>query len=311
MACKMCYSAQIVADYKLFYREFGAILSIKEFSKLYHERQIDAKIKVPRVVDASFSSPESQEEDTLRRLIDGFNAQQQVSIEQEILKQRARLETAQRKLEVKTTKGATEDVRIATAKIDAGLEKLADLRRTELRPRDGRFFPGSYAPVMVVENGQRVVMPMRYLCRPAGVPAANDIKYPGCYNARRSSLKGYWRKLFGVRHGVIVVNAFYEHVMRDGGDVVLEFKPRGMQTMLIACLWSRWTAPGQPDLVSFAAITDEPPEEVVMAGHDRCPINLKAEHLDAWLNPDPAKVDAQYAILDDRERPYYEHRLAA
>ena len=32
---------------------------------------------------------------------------------------------------------------------------------------------------------------------------------------------------------------------------------------------------------------------------------------DAWLNPDPADLAAQYAILDDRERPYYEHRMVA
>lgn len=29
------------------------------------------------------------------------------------------------------------------------------------------------------------------------------------------------------------------------------------------------------------------------------------------LNPDPKNLDALYAILDDRERPYYEHRMAA
>ncbi len=37
----------------------------------------------------------------------------------------------------------------------------------------------------------------------------------------------------------------------------------------------------------------------------------QGEHIDAWLNPDPANLAAQYAILADRERPYYEHRLAA
>jgi len=45
-------------------------------------------------------------------------------------------------------------------------------------------------------------------------------------------------------------------------DVILEFKPDGLEYMLIACLWSRWQAPGQPDLLSFAAVTDEPPPEV-------------------------------------------------
>ena len=81
--------------------------------------------------------------------------------------------------------------------------------------------------------------------------------------------------------------------------------------MLVACLWSRWTGPGEADLLSFAAITDEPPTEVAAAGHDRSIIPIRAENIDAWLNPDPQELAAQYAILDDREQPYYEHRMAA
>ena len=38
---------------------------------------------------------------------------------------------------------------------------------------------------------------------------------------------------------------------------------------------------------------------------------LRPENVEAWLNPDPKNLAAQLAILDDRERPYYEHRLAA
>jgi putative SOS response-associated peptidase YedK len=81
--------------------------------------------------------------------------------------------------------------------------------------------------------------------------------------------------------------------------------------MLVACLWSRWTAPGQHDLLSFAAITDEPPAEIAAAGHDRCVIPIRPENVDAWLNPNPKDRSALYAILDDRARLYYEHRLAA
>ena len=33
--------------------------------------------------------------------------------------------------------------------------------------------------------------------------------------------------------------------------------------------------------------------------------------LQAWLNPQPGDLARQYAILDDRERPYFENRLAA
>jgi hypothetical protein len=66
---------------------------------------------------------------------------------------------------------------------------------------------------------------------------------------------------------------------------------------------------GEPDLLSFAAITDDPSAEVAAAGHDRI-IPIKPEHVDSWLSPQ-RDLAAMYAILDDRGRPYYAHRLAA
>jgi putative SOS response-associated peptidase YedK len=195
--------------------------------------------------------------------------------------------------------------------VDWLLGRLADLKRTEPKERDSRIFPGWYAPVMVMEDGKRVIKPMRYQCRPAGKPAFYDTKYPGTYNARRDNLQGFWKGQFGVTHGVMIANAFYENVERDGKNVVLEFRPNPQHDMLLACLWSRWSAPGEQELLSFAAITDEPPPEVAAAGHDRCVIPIKPENLDAWLNPNPADQAASYAVLDDRERPFYEHRLAA
>ena len=68
---------------------------------------------------------------------------------------------------------------------------------------------------------------------------------------------------------------------------------------------------GKGELLSFAAITDEPPPEVAATGHDRCVVPIKPENVDAWLFPDPKDLAASYAVLDDRQRPYYEHRMAA
>lgn len=62
---------------------------------------------------------------------------------------------------------------------------------------------------------------------------------------------------------------------------------------------------------SFAAITDDPQPEVRDAGHMRCIVLIKPENIEAWLNPNPKNLKGLYDILDDRERPYYEHRLAA
>ena len=94
-------------------------------------------------------------------------------------------------------------------------------------------------------------------------------------------------------------------------NLVLEFKPRPTQDMLIACLWSKWTGTGEADLLSFAAITDEPPDEVAAAGHDRCIVPIRPGYIDEWLNPLGRHAQALLDILEDQERPYYEHRMAA
>ena len=80
--------------------------------------------------------------------------------------------------------------------------------------------------------------------------------------------------------------------------------------MLVACLWAKWEGDGET-LLSFGAITDEPPPEVAAANHDRFVVPIKPEHLEAWLNPQRHTIAELHAILDDRERPYYEHRIAA
>ncbi|PRY06001.1 SOS response-associated peptidase family protein [Paraburkholderia sp. BL25I1N1] len=320
----MCYSAQIQADYRKFVRMFGAIMDIGEFARLFFERAEGvSKAKVPKGMEDAFAEPQTDADRQIKAAIDRFNAAQSSKLEQGLFKQRKRLADAERTLQTKITKAATESQRIATDKISWALGKLEDIQRTTPKAHDSRIFPGHYAPVMVIEDGQRVVKPMRYQCRIAGKPASYDVKYPGTYNARRDNLEGFWKPCFGYTHGVMLVDVFYENVSKakfEGTlsethdrdeNIVLEFRPSNGELMHVACLWSRWTAPGEPDLLSFAAITDEPPPEVAAAGHDRCIIPIKPENIDAWLNPDPKNLDAMYAILDDRDRPYYENRLAA
>ena len=103
----------------------------------------------------------------------------------------------------------------------------------------------------------------------------------------------------GHTHGAVVARAFFDNIPRHMAEgralrqgetqksAVVAFRANPPEDLLLACLWSRWSAPGEPDLLSFALITDEPPSEVLAAGHDRCVIPLKAENLDAWLNPNP------------------------
>jgi putative SOS response-associated peptidase YedK len=299
-------------------------MDISEFERLYVARSAGSRVKTPKALDDEFLAGTPTAADFgVQGAIKRHRADQTLKLEQTIFEQRERLAKAERALETKVTKAATESRRIATDKVDQGLRKLADLTRTEWKKRDSRFFPGDYAPVLIVENGQRVVKPMRYQCRIDGKPANYDHRYPGLYNARYENLEGFWKPLFGYSHGILIANAFFENVKRhrlEGRElapgeveenVVLEFNPTPDQPMLIACLWSHWSNGKDDDLLSFAAITGEPPPEVAAAGHDRCIIPIQPESIDAWLNPDPNNLAAQYAILDERARPYYEHRLAA
>jgi Uncharacterized conserved protein len=306
----MCYSAQIYAEFKLFKRQFGAVMDIDTYvATFWPGEKKQPRAKAPRAMIRELEEIGPPE---LRAALLAQDQADIAALEEELFALRRRVADAQRSLQVKETKKAREDVRIGTNKGKAARRRLDILKG--LASDNDRVFPGLYAPVMVWENGQRVVKPMRYQCRPCGKPAFYDRKFPGTYNARRDNLAGFWAGQFGVSHGIMVATRFYENVEGpDGKNRVLEFTPRDGEPMLVACLWSHWKDPiGQePDLLSFAAITDEPEPEVAAAGHDRTIINIKPEHIDAWLNPEPGNLAALQAIFDDKRHPYYEHRIAA
>jgi len=321
----MCYSAKIAADLRWLEREYGATLSLPLFAELFrHLKAGSGWQKVPKTMRASFQAPRNDLEREIAGLIGEGQRAQTSFFETELFKQRSRLASAERSLAVKATKKAESDKRIAIEKIAAAQRNLVDLQRVEQMDSDSRIFPGYYAPVIVANNGQRTIVPMRYRCRLPGWTEAMERQKPGTYNARMDNLERAWGKLFGVQHGVLVANAFFENVTRHrmehrelaAGEkeqnVVLEFQPEPRRPMLLACLWSFSKSEGEdPDLYSFAAITDDPPAEVAAAGHDRCIVPIKSERLDAWLNPKPGDLAEPYAILADRARLFYEHRLAA
>ena len=310
----MCYSAQIEADYKQFVRNFGAIIDLQAFAELWlRDRGKEKRPKTPRALDLSFLRPGDSSVAAIAAEIREWDNEEVAQLETELAKQAERLAAAEAKLATKPTKTAANEQRIAGNKIEQIKRRIADLKRANLEARDSRMFPGYYCPVLVSEGGRVVVKPMRYQCRPAGKPAFYDTKYPGTYNARRDNLESFWKGQFGHTHGLIVATKFYEHVEVNGENQILEFVPRTGEPMLIACLWSHWTDPAgkEPDLLSFAAVTDDPEPEVAAAGHDRTIINIKPEHVEAWLNPDPGNLQALYAIFDDKRHPFYEHKIAA
>jgi putative SOS response-associated peptidase YedK len=308
----MCYSAQIQSAYMKYLRETGAEMDIDQFVEIFGARLSDPGIRIPRAVERWFDEPRTDAERKIRMLIDEYRATEVAKVEREVFAQRKRLADAERVLAAKTTKAAAESKRIATNKIESAMTRLERLKATKPHVAEARIFPLHYAPIVMQDGGRRMLRLARYHCRKPGEPEFIDRKLPGLYNARRDSLGKYWREQFGATHGVMLAESFFENVDRSGKNEVLHFIPKPAGTMLIACLVAKWLDPkGGIPLLSFAAITDEPPAEVAAAGHDRMIINLKPEHLGAWLDPHGRPLDELQAILSDRQTPYYEHEVMA
>jgi putative SOS response-associated peptidase YedK len=318
----MCYSAQVVQMARKLSRRLGIRMDYAEVEKLFFRRLEDSSINVSKGFEANFDEPANDQERRIKAAIDEHRSRAATRCEKDLFSQKTRLVNAERSLKDKETRKAREDVRIATAKIASLTTKLSDLRSSEGKPEDNRIFPLVYTGVIIHAAGDNLLTPMRYFCRPAGTPAFYDKKFPGLYNARRDNLEKFWSGQFGTHHAVMVAESFYENVklhsmqhreLQAGEheqNVVLQFKPEPEQAMYIACLWSHWTDGAAPDVRGFAAITDEPPAEVAAAGHDRCIINLKPEHVEAWLTPQGRTKSELQQMLSDRAVPVFQHEVS-
>lgn len=330
----MCYSAMVQMDLDLVARVDQCKIDLAAFEKLFEARLSMPNLNIAKALETNFNLPRTPEERRIRELIVTFQEQQTKKYQEGVIEQEARLADVQRRLAKKESKTARNEERIATEKISWNKHKLEDLTRIERKERDSRIYPKWYAPVVILEGNERVIRPMRYLMHPENLPdmvfdpdtrklAPFDVAYNGCYNARRDNLERFWKKHFGYKQGYLWITSFFENVEthkfehRELGEgekstnMVIQFNPRPAMEMRVACLWSHREREGMLPLESFAAVTDEPPAEVAAAGHDRILIPLNADSLEVWLRPDPANLAEQQEALDNRVRPYYEHKIAA
>src|SRR5580658_6769124 len=310
----MCYSAQVESKWRRYVRDMGAEISLRDFYKLAQRRLTDpSQFRLPRGFDLEFADPETAEERAIKNLVDEYRKAQVTKLETEIFAQKKRLADAERQLAVKETKAAAESKRIAGTKVKQAIGKLALLTDDKPHSNDYRIFPRHYAPIILVRNGEKVMVPARYLLRQPGKPAFMDDKLSGNYNARRDNLTKFWRQQFGATHAVMAIESFYENVTGpDGQNQVLHFNPKPPGVMLIACLFAEWSDPKTGEkLLSFAAVTDDPPQEVAAAGHDRMIIRLTRENVDRWLTPQGRSDEELQSVLSERQPANYEHRIAA
>jgi putative SOS response-associated peptidase YedK len=215
-----------------------------------------------------------------------------------------------------------QDLRRLSRDFDAALDEPAfaafdalhdkDPKRYKTMTEHPRIYPLYFAPIMIQGPEQKLLRPMRYRVRPYG--SAQEV--PSSYNMFNARLDGLeqrrtWSALFMRHHGILVAQAFFEWVERDGKKSVIRFAAREQEQLLIPVIYDYWSeVGGKEGFYSFALITSNPTPEVLEAGHDRLPIILSRENSQAWLNP---KQTGRAAIKQILARPmpaYFEHTAA-
>lgn len=146
----MCYSAEACTLYKAYVEQFGADIDIKAFWELYLGREERFRIrqklsdgtKIPKGIDLNFLHPKTELEKKIHNLIREWDGRKITESEQELFKQAKRVADAERKLAVKETKAALNDVRVGGNKIKQLKRWIADAKRTTHEPdKDDRIFP--------------------------------------------------------------------------------------------------------------------------------------------------------------------------
>lgn len=166
----MCYSAKVQQNLRALAKRFGADVDWALFEEVFHRRLQDDEIKFARALEANFQQPQTETEQRIQADIEAYRKVVGTRWETDLFKQKKRLADAQRSLQAKETKKARDDVRIASSKIDANLQRLANLRRSEFSDEDERIFPRYFVPLVVREGDRLIIRPMRYQCRLAGKP---------------------------------------------------------------------------------------------------------------------------------------------
>ncbi len=120
-------------------------------------------------------------------------------------------------------------------------------------------------------------------------------------NARAEGIaaKPSFREPFRKRRCVVPASGFYEWQTLGKLKFPWYFERRDGRPLALAGLWDHWRAPDGGILETFSLLTTTP-NEVVTRVHDRMPVILGDDALDAWLDPaveDPARLEPLLAPL--------------
>lgn len=119
-------------------------------------------------------------------------------------------------------------------------------------------------------------------------PWAKDLKEGAHMNNARGetvSEKPSFRAAFKRRRCLVPMSGFYEWKATAAGKIPHYFSMINAEQFAAAGIWEHWKGPDGQVIESYAIITTDA-NEIMAPVHDRMPVILPAEAIDAWLDPD-------------------------
>ena len=308
----MCYSAMIEADLRELQKVFGVKIDWSSFDEAYAIRGQYSQAMIPSALDSYII--QNAETQSQKRLAKMAKAHYQKEIEKFSIKLR-KYEQDVKDFELKLKNGSKikdlkEKLEKRRATVEWHKEKIEYYEKIE-ETGAPRVFPNFYAPVIVKSEAENSIRLMRYHLCPKSGKELNAFQY-NLFNARRDKLldSRTWKPIFGKQHAIFPFYRFYESVEgKNGESKIIYFQPKDEKMMWAASIFEEAKI-SAGSLLSFAAITDDPPPEVAAAGHDRCPVFIKKDHFENWLAPQNTSKEDLIQLLSSVVPTVFKHEAA-
>lgn len=162
-------------------------------------------------------------------------------------------------------------------------EMLADVdwNVADHRPRYN-ITPQQHLPILLLEDGRRVARSMRWGLRRYWW---RDPKAKQPTNARSETIATtpMFRDLVARRRCVAITDGYFEWRGEPGSKQPFHFRDRAGGLLLMAGLWDEWRDADGSALTTFAIATTTP-NAAASAIHDRMPVILNRDGVDAWID---------------------------
>lgn len=163
--------------------------------------------------------------------------------------------------------------------------------------------PGQYAPVIILEDGERRIKLMRWGLVPFW--AKDETIAYKTINARSETLaeRASFKNALNKRRCLVLADGFYEWQKIPGGKQPHYIFLNGHRPFCFAGLWEKWDKGEGPDPLYTYSIVTTTPNASISRLHNRMPVILTAEQEAAWLDltTPPDELGKLYAPFADEE----------